>query len=43
MARVASARGGDVRVRIEGERTKLGGQAVTTLMGELVHPPTRRS
>ncbi len=32
----ASARGGVVRVRLEGERVKLGGQAVTVLRGELV-------
>ena len=31
----ASARGGVVRVRIEGERVYLGGQAVTVLRGEL--------
>lgn len=32
----ASRRGGVVRVRLEGERVKLGGQAVTTFRGELV-------
>jgi PhzF family phenazine biosynthesis protein len=32
----ASARGGAVRVRVEGERVKLGGQAVTVLRGELL-------
>ncbi|WP_435009608.1 PhzF family phenazine biosynthesis protein [Tundrisphaera lichenicola] len=32
----ASSRGGVVRVRIEGDRVKLGGQAVTVLRGELV-------
>ena len=32
----ASARGGTVRVRIAGDRVKLGGQAVTVLKGELV-------
>jgi PhzF family phenazine biosynthesis protein len=31
----ASARGGTVRVRVSGERVVLGGQAVTTLRGEL--------
>ena|SRR5579862_3832712 len=31
----ASARGGTVRVRVEGDRVQLGGQAVTTLRGEL--------
>lgn len=31
----ASARGGVVRVRLEGNRVKLGGQAVTVLRGEL--------
>lgn len=36
-ARAASPRGGDVRVRVNGERTLLGGQAVTTLKGELMH------
>lgn len=32
----ASARGGVVRVRVEGERVKLGGQAVTVMTGELI-------
>jgi PhzF family phenazine biosynthesis protein len=32
----ASARGGVVRVRLSGDRVGLGGQAVTTLRGELV-------
>jgi predicted PhzF superfamily epimerase YddE/YHI9 len=32
----ASLRGGVVRVRVAGERVKLGGQAVTVLRGELV-------
>jgi PhzF family phenazine biosynthesis protein len=31
----ASARGGVVRVRVEGDRVKLGGRAVTVLRGEL--------
>jgi PhzF family phenazine biosynthesis protein len=31
----ASARGGIVRVRVQGDRVKLGGQAVTVLRGEL--------
>jgi PhzF family phenazine biosynthesis protein len=31
----ASARGGEVRVRVEGERVILGGQAVSVLKGEL--------
>lgn len=31
----ASARGGAVRVRVEGERVKLGGRAVTVLRGQL--------
>ena len=31
----ASARGGIVRVRVDGERVHLGGQAVTVLRGEL--------
>lgn len=31
----ASARGGIVRVRLDGERVRLGGQAVTVLRGEL--------
>ena len=35
----ASARGGIVRVRVEGDRVKLGGQAVTILRGELLHAP----
>jgi predicted PhzF superfamily epimerase YddE/YHI9 len=32
----ASARGGEVRVRVEGDRVRLGGKAVTVLKGELV-------
>ena len=32
----ASPRGGEVRVRVTGERVLLGGQAVTTLRGELL-------
>lgn len=32
----ASARGGAVRVRVDGERVKLGGQAVTVLQGRLL-------
>ncbi|HEX7185558.1 MAG TPA: PhzF family phenazine biosynthesis protein [Thermoanaerobaculia bacterium] len=32
----ASRRGGAVRVRVEGERVRLGGQAVTVLRGELL-------
>ena len=32
----ASARGGTVRVRVAGDRVRLGGQAVTVLRGELV-------
>jgi predicted PhzF superfamily epimerase YddE/YHI9 len=32
----ASARGGTVRVRLEGDRVKLGGQAVLVLRGELL-------
>jgi predicted PhzF superfamily epimerase YddE/YHI9 len=31
----ASARGGVLRVRLNGERVKLAGQAVTVLRGEL--------
>jgi predicted PhzF superfamily epimerase YddE/YHI9 len=33
----ASERGGVVRVRLEGPRVRLGGQAVTVLRGELLH------
>jgi predicted PhzF superfamily epimerase YddE/YHI9 len=33
----ASARGGAVRVRLEGERAHLGGHAITVLRGELLH------
>jgi PhzF family phenazine biosynthesis protein len=33
----ASPRGGTVRVRLEGNRVKLGGTAVTVLRGELLH------
>jgi predicted PhzF superfamily epimerase YddE/YHI9 len=32
----ASARGGVVRVRLNGDRVILGGQAVTVMRGELV-------
>jgi predicted PhzF superfamily epimerase YddE/YHI9 len=32
----ASARGGVVRVRIDGDRVFLGGQAVTALRGDLL-------
>ena len=32
----ASARGGVVRVRLEGDRVRLGGQAVTVLRGHLL-------
>lgn len=38
----ASARGGSLQVRVDGERVRLVGQAVTVLRGELVelaHPP----
>lgn len=38
LAYQASARGGIVRVRVEGERVHLGGRAVTVLRGELVGP-----
>jgi PhzF family phenazine biosynthesis protein len=33
----ASARGGTVIVRMDGDRVHLGGQAVTVLRGELLH------
>lgn len=33
----ASARGGTVRVRVDGDRVHLGGHAVTVLRGELLH------
>ena len=36
LAYQASARGGVVKVRCEGDRVLLGGQAVTVLRGELV-------
>ena len=36
LAYQASARGGVVRVRVAGDRVKLGGQAVTVLRGELI-------
>ena len=36
LAHQASARGGVVRVRLAGERVRLGGQAVTVLRGQLV-------
>jgi PhzF family phenazine biosynthesis protein len=34
----ASARGGEVRVTVAGDRVKLAGQAVTVLRGELLDP-----
>ena len=36
MAYQASARGGIVRIRVQGERVLLGGQAVTVMRGELL-------
>jgi PhzF family phenazine biosynthesis protein len=41
LAYQASARGGVVRVRLAGERVKLGGQAVTVVRGELAEGPAR--
>ena len=38
LAYQASARGGEIRVRVAGERVKLGGRAVTVLRGELLDP-----
>jgi predicted PhzF superfamily epimerase YddE/YHI9 len=38
LAYQASARGGVVRVRVAGDRVKLGGKAVTVLRGELLAP-----
>lgn len=35
----ASPRGGVVRVRVEGDRVRLAGQAVTVMRGELMDPP----
>lgn len=35
----ASERGGELRLRVVGDRVRLGGQAVTTLRGELLVPP----
>ena len=37
LARVASPRGGDVRVGVQGERVSLGGHAVVTMTGTLLH------
>ena len=37
LARVASSRGGDVRVAVDGERVALGGHAVVTMTGTLLH------
>lgn len=37
----ASPRGGVVRVRVNGDRVKLGGLAVTVLRGELVYTPKK--
>ncbi len=42
-ARQISARGGDVRVRVEGARVKLFGQAVTVMTGELLWTPHKQS
>ena len=36
LARVASPRGGDVRVRVAGDRVELGGHAVVTMTGSLL-------
>ncbi len=36
MAYQASARGGSLRVRIDGDRVQIGGRAVTVMRGELV-------
>jgi PhzF family phenazine biosynthesis protein len=38
LAYQASPRGGVVRVRVVGDRVKLGGKAVTVLRGELIAP-----
>jgi predicted PhzF superfamily epimerase YddE/YHI9 len=35
MAYQASVRGGEIKLRLEGNRVRLGGQAVTVLRGEL--------
>jgi predicted PhzF superfamily epimerase YddE/YHI9 len=35
MARQLSARGGTLKLRLDGNRVRLGGQAVTVLRGEL--------
>ncbi len=40
-ARQVSARGGVLRVRVEGARTFIAGQAVTVLTGELLEPGAR--
>ena len=37
LARVASPRGGDVRVGVSGDRVALGGHAVITMIGKLLH------
>lgn len=36
MAYQASARGGELRIRLDGDRVRIGGQAVTVIKGELV-------
>ena len=41
LARVASPRGGDVRVCVRGDRVQLGGHAVITMTGQLLHGPPR--
>ena len=38
MARQVSKRGGVLKVRVEGDRTFIAGQAVTVLRGELIEP-----
>ena len=38
LAYQASSRGGTVRVRLDGDRVRIGGQAVTVLAGELADP-----
>ena len=43
LAYQASARGGVIRVRVQGERVKLGGQAVTVFQGELVNAAVKHT
>jgi predicted PhzF superfamily epimerase YddE/YHI9 len=38
VARQVSARGGTMRVTLDGDRVRMAGQAITVMRGELVDP-----